>query len=124
MKIKGTGFSNSVVAQLCVKDGRSSKYSFGIAVSGNRDIPFVQDAVATWASGDCITSYDNAEPWQAITLSVPSLLSNGTVGNSTAGLRNGTAGTFPLTSRNSNIFYRRAPCSTIQVFSGDTCEYS
>jgi chitinase len=123
-KIKSTGFSNSVVAQLCVKDGRSSKYSFGIAASGDRDIPFVQDAVATWASGECITSYDNAEPWQAITLSVPSLLSNGTAGNSTAGLRNGTAGTFPLTSRNSNMFHRRAPCSTIQVVSGDSCEYS
>ena len=123
-EIKSTGFSNSVVAQLCVKDGRSSKYSFGIAASGDRDIPFVQDAVATWASGECITSYDNAEPWQAITMSVPSLLSNDTAGNSTAGFRANTAGTFPLTPRNSNIFHRQAPCSTIQVVSGDSCEYS
>jgi chitinase len=123
-KINDTGFSNSVIAQLCAKDGRSSKYSFGIAVSGDRDVPLVQDAVATWASGECVTSYDNAEPWQAITLSVPSLLSNGTSGNSTAGSSNGTAGAFPLKSRNSNMFHRRAPCSTIQVVSGDSCEYS
>lgn len=103
-KINSTGFPNSVVAQLCVKDGRSSKYSFGIAASGDRDISFVQDAVATWASGECITSYHHAEPWQVITLSVPSLLS--------------TAATFPLTSRNSNTFHRRAPCSTVQAVSG------
>lgn len=118
-KIKRTGFSNSVVVQLCAKDGRSSKYSFGIAASGDRDISFVQDAVATWASGECITSYDKAEPWQDITLSVPSLLSNGT-----ARFGNSTTGTIPLTSRNSTIFDRRDLCSTIQVVSGDTCEYS
>ena len=117
-KAKSTGFSNSMVVQLCAKDGRSSKYSFGIAASGNRDVSFVQDAVATWASGECITSYDKAEPWQDITLSVPSLLSNGS-----ARFGNSTAGTIPLTSRNSNIFDRRALCSTIQVVSGDTCEY-
>jgi chitinase len=123
-KIKSTGFSKSAVVQLCAEDGRSSKYSFGIAASGNRDISFVQDVIATWASGECITSYDNAEPWQDITLSVPSLLSNGTAGNSTAGFGNSTAGTIQLKSRNSNLFHRRDFCSTIQVVSGDTCEYS
>lgn len=122
-KIKSTGFSNSVVVQLCAKDGRSSKYSFGIAASGDRDISSVQDAVATWASGECITSYDNVEPWQDITLSVPSLLSNGTARNSTAGFGNSTASTFPLRSRKSNII-QRALCRTIQVEYQDSCEYS
>lgn len=116
-KIKSTGFSNSVVVQLCAKGGRSSKYSFGIAASGDRDVTFVQDAVATWASGECITSFDDAEDWLNVTLSVPSLVSN-----STASVGNSTARTTPLTHRSSSMFDRRALCSTIQVISGDTCE--
>lgn len=122
MKVSSTGFSNSVVAQICAED-RSSKYSFGIAASGDRDVAWVQDAVATWASGECITVYDHAEPWQSITLAVPSLLSNGTAGNSTAGSGNST-GVFPLISRKANVLHRRAECSTIQVVSGDSCEYT
>ncbi|KAI8187925.1 Killer toxin subunits alpha/beta [Colletotrichum sp. SAR 10_75] len=92
-KIKTTGFSDSVVAQICAKDGRSSRYSLGIAVSGDRDLKFVQDAVATWASGECITSFDKVEDWQDITLSVPSISNNSTAsfGNSTRA--NSTAGT-------------------------------
>jgi chitinase len=123
-KIKSTGFSSSVVVQLCAKGGRSSKYSFGIVASGDRDVSLVQDAVATWASGKCITSFDDAEDWLDITLSVPSRVSSSTAGNGTAGVGNSTARTTPLTHRSSNMFNRRAECSTIQVFSGDTCEYS
>jgi chitinase len=67
-KIKSTGFSDSVVAQLCATGGRSSKYSFGIVASGNRDVGLIQDAVATWASGECITTFDDAEDWLDITL--------------------------------------------------------
>ncbi|RDW81617.1 class V chitinase Chi100 [Aspergillus mulundensis] len=73
-KINSTGFSDSVVAQLCASGGRSSKYSFGIVASGDRDVRFVQDAVAAWASGECVTSYDEAEDWLDIPLSVPSLV--------------------------------------------------
>ena len=123
-KIKSTGFSSSVVAQLCDADGRTSRHSFGIVVSGDRDVSFVQDAVATWASGGCIVSYDRAEAWKEITLSVPTLLSNSTVGNSTGGSANNTARTIPLTPRRLNSLHRRASCSTIQVVSGDSCEYS
>lgn len=122
-KIRTTGFSDSVVAQLCAKDGRSSRYSLGIAVSGDRDLKFVQDAVATWASGECITSFDKVEDWQDITLSVPSISNNSTAsfGNSTRA--NSTAGTASSVSSRSNMLQRRAECSTVQVVSGDSCEY-
>ncbi|KAK1855211.1 class V chitinase chi100 [Colletotrichum chrysophilum] len=120
-KIKAAGFSDSVVAQLCAKDGRSSRYSLGIAVSGDRDLKFVQDAVATWASGECITSFDNVEDWQDITLQVPSISNNSTAsfGNSTRA--NSTAGTASSVSSRSNMLQRRAECSTVQVVSGDSC---
>ncbi|KAJ3958601.1 hypothetical protein N0V92_004825 [Colletotrichum tropicale] len=122
-KIKTTGFSDSVVAQLCAKDGRSSRYSLGIAVSGDRNLKFVQDAVATWASGECITSFDKVEDWQDITLSVPGISNNSTAsfGNSTRA--NSTAGTASSVSSRSNMLQRRAECSTVQVVSGDSCEY-
>ncbi|KAK4197626.1 family 18 putative glycoside hydrolase [Triangularia verruculosa] len=121
-KIKSTGFSSSAVVQLCAKDGRSSKYSFGIVTSGDRDVSLVQDAVATWASGKCITSFDSAQDWLDITLSVPRRVSSSTVGNGTAGVGNSTARTTPLTHRNASMLTRRAECRTIQVSSGDTCE--
>lgn len=121
-KIKSTGFSGSAVAQLCAKEGRSSRYSFGIAVSGDRDLGFVQDAVATWASGECITSYDDEESWRDVTLSISSLASNGTVpfGNGTAPSGNNTAG---VRQSISNTLARRALCRTIKVVSGDSCEW-
>ncbi|KAI8277403.1 hypothetical protein K4K60_006981 [Colletotrichum sp. SAR11_57] len=104
-KIKTTGFSDSVVAQICAKNGLSSRYSLGIAVSGDRDLKFVQDAVATWASGECVTSFDKVEDWQDITLT----------------RANSTAGTASSKSSRSNMLQRRAECSTVQVVSGDSC---
>ncbi|KAL1640645.1 hypothetical protein SLS61_010241, partial [Didymella pomorum] len=51
-KIKTSNFSGSAVVQLCAKDGRSSKYSFGIVASGGSDVRMIQDAVAAWASAE------------------------------------------------------------------------
>ncbi|KAL4898449.1 hypothetical protein BDV59DRAFT_197356 [Aspergillus ambiguus] len=117
-KIKTSGFvGSSAVVQLCAKDGRSSKYSFGIVVSGERDVYLVQDAVAAWASGECITTFDDAEDWLDITLSVPSL-----VGNTTA---DSVSTTTTTTAGNSTVratLHERALCSTIQVVSGDSCK--
>jgi chitinase len=123
VKIRSIGFSNSVVVQLCAKGGRSSKYSFGIIASGDRDVRLVQDAVATWASGECITSFDDAEDWVDITFSVPSLVSNSTVGSAITDGRNSTFRPASLTDRSSNMLSERATCSTIQVVTGDICEY-
>lgn len=114
-KIKTSGFSGSAVVQLCAKDGRSSKYSFGIVASGEHDVYLVQDAVAAWASGECITTFDDAEDWLDITLSVPSL-----VGTSTAdSVTTTTAGNSTVRA----TLDKRALCSTIQVVLGDGCEY-
>jgi chitinase len=123
-KIKSTGFSNSVVVQICAKDHRSAKYSFGIVASGDRNVRLVQDAVATWASGKCITSFDDAEDWLDVTLSVPSPVSNSTVESASAVGKNNTLRTAPLTDRSSNMLHERATCSTIQVVEGDICEYT
>jgi chitinase len=119
-KIKTLGFSGSAVVQLCAKDGRSSKYSFGIAASGGGDVRVVQDAVAAWASAECLSTYDAAEDWRDIKLSVPSLslLGNGTAGNvTTAPSRNSTV---PISLKKVN---KRAMCSTRQVVSGDSYKY-
>lgn len=100
-----------------ILDYASSKYSFGIAVSAVHDVAFVQDAVATWMSRDCITSYDSAGSWQSISLPVPSLLSNGTLNNSTEDFST-------LRSRSSYILRRRAFSTTVQAISGYPCTYS
>jgi chitinase len=113
-QVMSSGISESALVQLCAANNRSSKYSFGIIANAQNDIGFVQDAVATWASGKCITTYDSAEAWQNITLSIPGLLSqsNSTYSNST------------LASRSASRLGKRDDCSTIQVVSGDTCKYS
>ncbi|RMZ84417.1 hypothetical protein DV738_g462, partial [Chaetothyriales sp. CBS 135597] len=122
-KIKSTGFSDSAVAQLCDVHGQSSRYHFGIVASGNRNVGLVQDVVATWASGKCITTFDEAEDWLDITLSVPRPVTiNSTVGSAAASVGNGTVNTTALTDRSPHMFTKRDTCSTAQVISGDTCE--
>ncbi|KAJ9318482.1 CAZyme family GH18 [Paecilomyces variotii] len=113
-KIKTSGFSSSAVVQLCAQDGRSSEYSFGIVASGERDVYLVQDAVAAWASAECITTFDDAEDWLDITLSVPSLVGNSTTTTTTT---NSTV----RATLNKRALNERAECSTIQVVSGDSC---
>jgi chitinase len=118
-QVMSSGISKSALVQLCAANNRSSKYSFGIIANAQNDIGFVQDAVAMWASGECITTYDSAESWQNVTLTVPSLLSlsNNTISNST--ISNST-----LEARNANNLWKRDDCSTIQVASGDSCKFS
>lgn len=122
-EIKTTGFSDSVVVQLCAKDDRSSRYGFGIAVSGDRDLKFVQDAVSTWASGKCITSFDKAEDWEDITLSIPSISNNSTASFDNSGHANSTADAVLSASRSSSVLQQRAECSTVDVVAEDSCEY-
>jgi len=118
-QVKSSGLSESALVQLCAANNRSSKYSFGIIANAENNISFVQDAVATWASGECITTYDSAEAWQNITLTIPSLLDQA---NST--FSNRTSSNSTLANRSANGLRRRDSCTTIQVVSGDTCKYS
>ena len=116
-QVESNGISESVLVQYCAGN-RSSRYSLGIIANAKNDVGFVQNAVATWASGGCVTSYSSAESWQNITISMPSLLSS----------MNGTSinGTY-LTSSNTtyqspNTLSRRSDCTAIQVVSGDSCK--
>jgi chitinase len=108
--IQSIGFSESALVQLCAKNNRSSKYSFGIVANAQKDLAFVQNVVATWASGECITSYDGAESWQNVTISIPASLSNGNTTFSNA------------TYQNSAKLRKRSDCTTTQIVSGDTCK--
>jgi chitinase len=113
--VESSGYSESVLVQLCSGNNRSSRYSMGIIANADADVGFVQDAVATWASGGCVTTYDRADTWQNITLSIPNhpTSTNGTLTN----------GTFSATHA-ARALAPRTTCSTVQVASGDTCKYS
>jgi chitinase len=111
-KVQSVGISESVLVQLCAGQNRSSRYGLGIVANANADLASTQKAVQTWASGNCVTSYDHSETWQNITLSVPSIVPSA---NATA-----SNGTSPTT----HAFAPRATCNYEQVASGDTCRCS
>lgn len=119
-QVQSVGISESVLVQLCAGPGqnRSSKYSLGIIANANANLGFVQDAVQTWASGKCVTSYDSSDIWQNVTLSVPNLQPNITSLPSNTTLTNGTrsAASRALAPRASTT------CTTVQVASGDNCK--
>lgn len=117
--LTSTGIPDSTLVQLCSAKNRSSKYSFGIIVNAQNDLNSVQDVVGTWASGQCITTYNDTKTWQNIAVTVPTLLvqANSTFGNRTSS--NST-----LSIRSAHRLHRRANCTTIQVVSGDTCTYT
>jgi chitinase len=118
-EVQRVGISESVLVQLCANPGRnrSSKYSLGMIASANANLGFVQDAVSTWASGNCVTAYDSSDTWQNVTVSVPSLQPNSAALHSNATLINGRS---PATL--ARALSPRGSCSTIQVVSGDTCK--
>lgn len=121
--IQSSGYSESALVQLCSNHNRSSRYSMGIITNAKADVGFVQEAVATWASGDCVTKYDKEETWKTFTLSMPTLLNsthlpltNGTLTNGTSILGSEAA------THVARALAPRATCSTEQVKSGDTCK--
>lgn len=113
--VQSSGYSKSVLVQLCSGDGRSSRYSMGIIANSDADVGSVQDAVATWASGGCITTYDRADIWQNITMLIPELPTS-TDGTSNDGVFSATHAVLALAPRTT--------CSTIKVAAGDTCKSS
>lgn len=111
-EVESSGFSESVLVQLCANSTRSSRYGLGIIANANADVGYVQSAVATWASGGCVTTYDNEDVWQNVTLTVPSW-TNYTSSNTTHVAKQAARALSP-----------RSDCSTITVASGDSCKYS
>ncbi|KAJ8069027.1 hypothetical protein OCU04_002702 [Sclerotinia nivalis] len=116
-EVQSVGISESVLVQLCAGQNRSSSYSLGIIANANADLAFVQNAVQTWASGDCVTRYDSSNVWQNVTLSIPNIQSNATSLSSNATLSNSTT----LVKSRVRALAPRADCTTVQVVSGDSC---
>lgn len=117
-EVQTVGIRESVLIQLCAAPGqsRSSKYSMGIIANANADLRFVQNAVQTWASGKCVTTYDSSSVWQNVTLLMPSLHQNSTSLTPNTTLANNKMSRRALAPRAS------ANCTTVQVASGDTCK--
>lgn len=121
------GFPDSAAAQMCADAQRSSRYSFGIFAVKNGDLAAVQEAVALWSLGGCVSSYDRLIPWQNMTLSVPvgdtdnvTNTSNNTISDQTQTA--GNSYNSSLVARHAWHLNKRSDCSTIQVASGDTCK--
>lgn len=117
--VQGSGYSESVLVQLCAAN-RSSRYSMGIITNANAGVGFVQDAVATWASGQCVTAYDKASDWKTVTLSMPKPAVNSTQPTSSNATWTNTTGSASHVER---ALRPRATCSTVEVASGDTCKH-
>lgn len=119
-KVQTVGISESVLIQLCASpaQNRSSRYSLGIVASGNGDIAFVQNAVRTWASGECITTLDNSSSWQRVNLSIPVPPSNSTMfSTNTTLMRNTKSAAGRVLAPRETV-----TCKTIQVAAGDSCK--
>ncbi|KAI9651823.1 MAG: hypothetical protein M1829_002136, partial [Trizodia sp. TS-e1964] len=112
--VQGTGYSDSVLVQLCPGIDRSSRYSMGIIANAHADVAFVQNAVAAWEMGKCVDVSDRADIWHNITMSIPNP-ANSTHGNATT-----LNGTYPATFA-ARALSPRADCNTVKVAAGDSC---
>ncbi|KAI0181182.1 putative glycosyl hydrolase, family 18 [Hypoxylon sp. FL1284] len=109
----------ATVVQLCGADGRGADYAIGIVAAGAKNLPFVQQAVKTWASGKCVTQPDAGESWMSVTLRVPSPIENAS--NSTNTTAPTPSGTSPASLKVRSPLTKRANCKTTKVKSGDGC---
>jgi chitinase len=120
--INSGGYSESNLVQLC--SNQSSKFIMGVVANANADLVAVQEVVATWASGDCVSTYDRTSVLDSISMSIPALsLISGISANNTTFI-NGTAsinGTYQGAAKLRNLA-KRGDCTTVKVAAGDTCE--
>ncbi|KAI1770463.1 putative glycosyl hydrolase, family 18 [Hypoxylon cercidicola] len=110
--------SKATVIQLCGADGRGADYSIGIVAASAAHLPFIREAVKTWAAGECVTQPDTGEPWMSVTLRVPSPVEV-TLNNSTNVTT--SSGTTPASFGTRAHLTKRADCKTTKVQSGDGC---
>ena len=99
-------------------DDRSARYSLGVFVNTQTELPSAQRAVQSFKNGSCL-NLAQTEPWQNITFLAPDLFFNnsGAAGNST--------NTTKLSMRSDRLGRKlsaRSDCSTAKVQSGDTCK--
>ncbi|KAK6077699.1 glycoside hydrolase family 18 protein [Seiridium cupressi] len=129
------GAPETIFAQRCVSK-RSSKHTFGIAINNACDLSWVQSAVQSWSNGlsQCLgfdvggdhktfADLDSLylDEWNPAIRDCENFWADEAycVGVSSAEKRDGQV--FPVRSpfrRN----WKRNECSTIQIYSGDTCE--
>jgi hypothetical protein len=117
--VQEQGISKTTVVQLCGAEGRGADYGMGIVATSAKNLPFVQKAVKTWLSGDCVSQANAGEDWMQVTIRIPVPInhvpSNGT--NSTIHSRN----TSPAYVDKRGRLDIRADCKTTTVKSGDGC---
>ncbi|KAF2730201.1 glycoside hydrolase [Polyplosphaeria fusca] len=68
---QGDGLSETTVLQLCGANGRGADYNIGIVATSAKNLPFIEKAVKTWSSGDCISEPDAGEAWMPVTVRIP-----------------------------------------------------
>lgn len=107
--------SKTTVVQICGADSRGADYSFGIIATGSKNLPLVQDAIKTWASGECVSKTGAGEDWMTVTLRVPV-----SVGSSQ---KNSTEARSHLHSHlgSRSRLSIRADCKTATVIANDGC---
>lgn len=108
--------SSTVVAQLCQSDQRGADYAIGVVASAAGNLPFVHEAVKTWADGQCVASADGDQEWMTVTLRVPEL------SEPSSSAVNTLASTTPVAHLESRSrIVARAQCKTTTVKAGDGC---
>lgn len=116
-RVQSDGLGKTMFTQLCDSTHRSARYSLGIILNTEGDLPLVQQAAQSWKNNTCIStvSGDALQDWSSITFNAPFILS--TAKNSTTLTRRKTHSNSQSHSR----LHSRSTCTTIQVVSGDTC---
>lgn len=106
------------VVQLCDDTIAGSDFTIGVVASDDPDLAIVQETVATWASGGCVSGTSSA--WKSV--SVPVLAVPGATSiaptNSTTTPSNSTTS---ISRRKESRLAARADCTTATVASGDSC---
>ncbi|KAI2782388.1 putative glycosyl hydrolase, family 18 [Daldinia loculata] len=110
--------SKATVVQMCGNDGLGADYSFGIVAASVANLPFVQEAVKTWADRECVTKPGVGEPWMSVTLRVPSPVE--VTSNSSTDMT-ASSGTTPASLGARSHLTKRADCKTTKVESGNGC---
>lgn len=122
--------SQTTMIQLCGTHGRGADYSLGIVAASSKNLPFVHEAVRTWANGECVSNADAGNDWMPVTIRVPGPVEsnpgNGTV--ATSRLSNSTTAAHLARHIGARAPHSpRAPlsprtdCRTTAVQAGDGC---
>ena len=120
--VQANSVTKTTVVQLCGVDGRGADYSIGLVASSAKKLDFVQEAVRTWAKGECVSgSSQTGEDWMTVTLRVPAPVEEllHAAKNGTSLKTNGTSSVH--IGARSSILSARADCRTTTVQADEGC---